>query len=248
MAQLFFIPFPPPMVSITPARWSLSPVVMIWRQAIFQTQTHNTTMQIEIQGNAILKDGEQIATFEGSTVSLFQATAPTVKGAIKKALGLDEVTFVVTGGAVPQPVSTPLSDEELLAELQRRGLALNPAPVPEMEHVEITPPDEDEELAELLKLRPDLSFDEAAKIARYRKRMKALNRLSIAVASGKISALPKRDPAMGEKDPGYVAWIRKNATADEFRTIYGDSQLPTREEFDASWKRSAGMKEVKDDA
>lgn len=204
-------------------------------------------MQIEIQNNAILKDGEQIATFEGSTVSLFQTTAPTVKGAIKKALGLDDVHFSVCGVTAPTPAPTPLSDEELLAELQRRGLALNPAPEPES-IVEITPPDEDPELAELLKLRPDLSFDEAAKIARYRKRMKALNRLAIAVASGKISAPPKRDPAMGEKDPAYVAWIRKNATPDEFNTIYGDSQLPTREEFDASWKRSAGMKEVKDDA
>lgn len=205
-------------------------------------------MQIEIQGNAILKDGEQIATFEGSTVSLFQATAPTVKGAIKKALGLDEVHFSVCGVATKSEPSAPLSDEELLAELQRRGLALSTRP--EVESIEVTPapPDEDEELAELLKLRPDLSFDEAAKIARYRKRMKALNRLSIAVASGKISAPPKRDPAMGEKDPAYVAWILKNATPDEFNTIYGDAKLPSREEFESSWKRSAGMKEVKDDA
>lgn len=217
-------------------------------QALFHPKPKTKTM-IEIQDDAILKDGEQIATFEGSTVSLFKAVGPPIKGAIKKTLGLNAVTFIVCGvtaKAVPHPDDIPsLSNEELLAELQRRNLALNPSPKVE-EAAEVTPPDEDEELHELLKLRPDLSFEEAAKISRHRRRVKALNRLTIAVASDKIPAPPKRDPAMGEKDPDYVAWIRAHATPDEFRTIYGDAKLPTREQFERGWVRQIGMKEVDD--
>ncbi len=89
-------------------------------------------MNIEIKDGHVYKDGEEIGTLDVSTVKLSRAIGPTVKAAIKRETGDDSIKFEVAETEAVSDAETvvvqpaPLSDAELLAELQRRGLAPKP--------------------------------------------------------------------------------------------------------------------------
>jgi hypothetical protein len=89
-------------------------------------------MNIEIKDGHVYKDGEEIGTLDVSTVKLSRAIGPTVKAAIKRETGDDSIKFEVAETETASDAETvvvqpaPLSDAELLAELQRRGLAPKP--------------------------------------------------------------------------------------------------------------------------
>jgi hypothetical protein len=153
-------------------------------------------MNIETKDGFVYKDGEQIAAIAGDVVSSPKALGPTVKGAIKKALDNDKLSFVVAEvgetetasdaeAVVVQPA--PLSDAELLAELQKRGLA----PV-----------------------APVAKQDEPQFNARI------LNKQELVAKFSAISPPPPTLPDMGDKTPAFVEWVRSHATPEEFAAIY----------------------------
>jgi hypothetical protein len=86
-------------------------------------------MKIEIKDGHVYKDGEEIGTLDVSTVKLSRTIGPTVKAAIKRETGDDSIKFEVAETETVSEAETvviqpaPLSDAELLAELQKRGLA-----------------------------------------------------------------------------------------------------------------------------
>lgn len=176
-------------------------------------------MKIEIQGAVILKDGEQIATAEGSTVTSLAKLAPTVKGAIKKALGDDAVTFaeatqVGSEKTSPTTNSQMLSDADLLALLAARGLAPQVAPRPSGQLIEIE--------------------------NRFLSKQQILERFA------QIEPPPPTLDDMGDKTPAYVEWVRRHATEDEWNKIYGTriqrkGKLPTLEDRDRGEQRRRAM-------
>ena len=215
-------------------------------------QQHNN-MKIEINAGVVTNDGQEIGRIEGSVCTLTAKVGPPVKSAIRKAGG-EDLTFVQAKEEAPPPTPAippaepppaassapaPMSDAELLAEMQRSGLA--PASTP-------TVASSLPEVEKMLEARPDMSFEDAEKLARERTKKRTVNSLAIAVARGEIPPPPKTNPAMGDKDPAYVEWMKKHATPEEFQNLYGHrAKLPTMNEWQAGEKASrkiGGMKEV----
>jgi hypothetical protein len=154
-------------------------------------------MNIETKDGFVYKDGDIIAKVTGGVVSSPKALGPTVKGAIKKALDNDKLSFIVAEIGETETASddqtvvvqpAPLSDAELLAELQKRGLA----PKPEKTGI----PD-------------DPQFN-----------ARILNKQELVAKFSAISPPPATLPDMGDKTPAFVEWVRFHATAEEFAVIY----------------------------
>jgi hypothetical protein len=89
-------------------------------------------MKIEIKNGHVYKDGESIGTIDLSRVILSKSVGPTVKAAIKRETGDSEIKFEIAedapetetqseGETVVIPAA-PLTDAELMAEMQKRGL------------------------------------------------------------------------------------------------------------------------------
>lgn len=169
-------------------------------------------MNIEINNGVVTKDGEEIGTIQDGTCHLLAKVGPTVKGAIKKASGIDGLAFVVgeaedsasreselsdmsTGGAVSL---ADMSDDDLAAEMKRRGLIQDaPAVV------------ESPAIVQPAVVERDLS---------------AVERLHKLADEGKIPTPPAKHPAMGDKTPEYVAWFKANATPEEIAKRYPENR------------------------
>lgn len=85
-------------------------------------------MNIEIKDGHVYKDGEEIGTLDVSVVKLNRTIGPTVKAAIKRETGDDSIKFEIAEDEPEALLATPkapapMSDAELMAEMQRRGLA-----------------------------------------------------------------------------------------------------------------------------
>ena len=175
-------------------------------------------MNIEINEARVSKDGEEIGMILGEICYLEAKVGPTVKGAIKKAAGV-ELSFVVGDAPdendtendteedkdidAPPPSLADMSDDELAAEMKRRGLIVesqydghdklaNPPAV-------VQPP----------VIERDLS---------------AVERLHKLADEGRIPQPPEKHPAMGDKTPAYVAWFKQHATPAEIATRYPDNR------------------------
>ncbi len=155
-------------------------------------------MNIETKDGFVYKEGEQIATIAGDVITSPKALGPTVKGAIKKALDNDKLSFIVAEVGEVEAASeaetvvqtAPMSDAELLAELQRRGLApVAPA-------------------------APVAKQDEPQFNARI------LNKQELVAKFSTISPPPPTLPDMGDKTPAFVEWVCSHATPEEFAAIY----------------------------
>lgn len=179
-------------------------------------------MNIEIKGAIILKDGEQIATVDCSTVTSPAKLAPTVKGVIKKALGDESVTFEVEEdaaqvGGEKAPEATKLaelSDAELLALMRLRGLAPQAAPRPSGQPTE--------------------------------RENRFLTKQQILDSFAQIEPPPETLPDMGDKTPDYVEWVRRHASEEEWQKIYGTriqrkGKLPTLKDRDDGEKRRRAL-------
>jgi hypothetical protein len=182
-------------------------------------------MKIEIIKGVVLKDGDEIGYLQEGICYLSAPVGPTVKGAIRKASGIAELQFSVgesrddeglaklnkftqevaekheQAKASPdtsKPSLADMSDDELAAEMQRRGLIQEAPQVPETPVV-VQPP----------VIERDLS---------------AVERLHRLADEGKIPQPPEKHPAMGDKDPAYVAWFKQHATPAEIATRYPDNR------------------------
>jgi hypothetical protein len=170
-------------------------------------------MNIEIRDGFVYKEGDIIARVTGDTIKSLKALGPTVKGAIKKEVGNDKLSFVVADLGETETASdaetvvvqpAPLSDAELLAEMQRRGLA----PV-----------------------APAIKQEEPQFNARI------LNKQELVAKFSAISPPPTTLPDMGDKTPAFVDWVRSHATPEEFAVIYpAHRKQPTLAERDAGEK------------
>lgn len=160
-------------------------------------------MNIEIINGVVTKDGEEIGTILGDTCHLKDKVGPTVKGAIKKASGIDGLTFVVgeaseDEGEASKPSLAHMSDDDLAAEMKRRGLIQDaPAVV------------ESSAIVQPAVVERDLS---------------AVERLHKLADEGKIPPPPMKHPAMGDKTPEYVAWFKAHATPAEIAARYPDNR------------------------
>lgn len=164
-------------------------------------------MKIEIDQGRVLKDGDEIGVIQENTCLLVEKVGPTVKGAIKKAAGLVALTFVVSDAPgdedadenkdvdAPTPSLADMSDDELAAEMKRRGLIQEAPETPAV----VQPP----------VVERDLS---------------AVDRLHKLAEEGKIPRPPEKHPAMGDKDPAYVAWFKTHATPAEIATRYPENR------------------------
>ena len=183
-------------------------------------------MQIEIKDGHVFKDGEEVGTIKGSTVTLTKTIGPTVKAAIKRETGDDSIKFeiaadepetetVSTGETVT--VSAPMSDAELLAEMQKRGL------VPAAPQVAPRPSGQPTE-----------------------RENRFLTKQEILDGFAQIEAPPATLPQMGDKTPEYVAWVQRHASPEQWEKIYGTriqrkGKLPSMEDYEKGEKRRLAM-------
>lgn len=197
-------------------------------------------MNIEINEARVSKDGEEIGMILGEICYLEAKVGPTVKGAIKKAAGV-ELSFVVGNAPdendteedkdvdAPPPSLADMSDDELAAEMKRRGLIVESQ---YNGHDKLANPPA---VVQSPVIERDLS---------------AVERLHRLADEGKIPQPPEKHPAMGDKTPDYVAWFKQHATPAEIATRYPDNRrVPaTVREFVQAEERLKGRLpgEVKD--
>jgi hypothetical protein len=159
-------------------------------------------MNIEINNGIVTKDDEEIGMIQDGTCHLLAKVGPTVKGAIKKASGIDGLAFVVgeaeDEGDAPKPSLADMSDDDLAAEMKRRGLIQDAPAVVESPAI----------------VQP----------AALERDMSAVERLHKLADDGKIPTPPAKHPAMGDKTPEYVAWFKAHATPEEIAKRYPDNR------------------------
>lgn len=166
-------------------------------------------MNIEIKDNVVTNDGDEIGIIQDATCRLLKAAAPTVKGAIRKASGNPELQFIVGDAPdtqeedlsevdAPKPALADMSDDDLAAEMKRRGLIQDAPTAPEAPVV-VQPP----------VIERDLS---------------AVERIHKLADEGKIPKPPEKHPAMGDKTPAYVDWFKAHATPAEIAVRYPDNR------------------------
>jgi hypothetical protein len=121
----------------------------------------------------------------------------------------------------PTPSLAEMSDDELAAEMKRRGLIQEAPETPTVAQPPV--------------IERDLS---------------AVDRLHKLADEGKIPQPPEKHSAMGDKTPAYVAWFKQHATPAEMATRYPDNRrVPaTVREFQQAAEKLQGRLpgEVKD--
>jgi hypothetical protein len=160
-------------------------------------------MKIEIKSGVVTNDGDEIGIIQDSICYLTVKVGPTVKGAIRKESGIVDLQFIV--GDAPEkededngdakPSLATMSDDDLAAEMKRRGLIQDAPEAPSI----VQPPVK----------QIDLS---------------AVERLHKLADDGRIPKPPAKLPAMGDKTPEYVAWFKAHATPAEIATRYPDNR------------------------
>lgn len=196
-------------------------------------------MKIEIEGGVVTNDGAAIGAIYDSTCHLKEKVGPTVKGAIRKESGIVDLVFI-TGTAkdrerelkenpmvsIPPVVSlATMSDDDLAAEMKRRGLIQDAPEAPEAPASTHAPV-----------FAPQVEADKPAR------GISAVQRLHDLAAKGQIPQPPAKNPAMGDKTPEYVAWFKTHATAEEIAVRYPDNRrVPaSTAEFAAAQERLQG--------
>lgn len=192
---------------------------------------------ITIENNQIIRDGEPIGVIHDGIGYMKSKPAPRLVPQIREAAGNPDLKFEVGDAptikdslTVEQPeeigvtveveaeeepaAPKPLSDSELLAEMQRRGLI--PAPV-----IPQTAPPE---------------------LIAVRTRQEIMDSLQAKAAKGQIQPAPECHPQMGDKTPEFVAWVKANTTEREFLAIYGNrlnrkGKLPSAADFEEGERR-----------
>lgn len=168
---------------------------------------------ITIKEEVVYRDGEPVGAIEGDTCFLTVKLASPIKGAVRKAANMPDLKF--DDPKPDTPTAAKLTDEELLAMLQQRGLAPKsapPAPVPGPQPVN--------------------SFTEV----NVGVHVDPLQRIRDLAVAGKIPPQPRARPALGDKDPQVVEWARAYATPEEFAQKYR-GKLPSYRDHEEGEKR-----------
>lgn len=173
-------------------------------------------MKIEIHEGFVTNDGAVIGSIDGNVCHLKNKVGPTVKGAIRKESGIVDLQFIATDAPekddedkVDAPPSiADMSDDELAAEMVRRGLIQDAPESPAIGRVDFdgykTPGTQ-----YIGEVQPGIS---------------AVERLHKLADAGQIPTPPVKHPAMGDKTPEYVAWFKTHATPAEIAARYPDNR------------------------
>jgi hypothetical protein len=188
---------------------------------------------IEIQGTAILRDGENIGTITGDTAFLPRKPGPAILGQIRKAAGKPELAFEYV--AAPVAASTSQSIAPVVPSGQtenNEGESTSGKPVAGSSAT--------------------VALEVSGKSNEVASPKTGLDRLLDLVEAGKIPAPPAHNPAMGDKAPEFVAWFKRHATQEEIDAKYpATRRLPKPGDFEAAEKRRMNRKldgEVEDKA
>jgi hypothetical protein len=156
-------------------------------------------MKIEINEGTVTNDGAVIGTIDGNVCHLKNKVGPTVKGAIRKESGIVDLQFIASDAPEQEdedkvealPSLADMSDDELAAEMVRRGLIQDASEAPAIAQPSIVQPGSS-----------------------------AVERLHKLADAGQIPTPPAKHPAMGDKTPEYVAWFKAHATLAEIAARY----------------------------
>jgi len=177
---------------------------------------------IEIKGTAILRDGDEIGSIEGDVATLSKKQGPAILGQIRKAAGNPSLQFTKPESIAPdaKPAQTKSAGRASTSGKPVAGSSVTVAPV------------------------------ESGKSNDVASAKTGIDRLLDLVAAGEIPPPPPKHPAMGDKDPAFVAWYRQHATAEETALKYPDGKrLPTMADFEIGEKKRQiirSMNEKKD--
>lgn len=181
---------------------------------------------IEIKGTAILRDGEEIGTIQGSTAFLPKKPGPAILGQIRKAAGKPDLAFSYDP---PQSIA-PVVPSGQTENNESESISRKPAGV---SGAAVAP-------------------EESSQSAGDASPKTGLDRLLDLAGDGKIPPPPKHNPAMGDKAPEFVAWFKQHATAEEIEAKYpATRRLPKPGDFEAAEQRRLNRKldgEVEDKA
>lgn len=122
----------------------------------------------------------------------------------KALLEASEAEFLV---GEKEQIVADMSDDELAAEMKRRGLIQDAPEAPEAPASTHAPV-----------FAPQVEADKPAR------GISAVQRLHDLAAKGQIPQPPAKNPAMGDKTPEYVAWFKTHATAEEIAVRYPDNR------------------------
>ena len=179
---------------------------------------------IEIQGTAILRDGENIGTITGDTAFLPKKPGPAILGQIRKAAGKPDLAFEYV--AAPVAASTPQSIAPVVPSGQtenNEGESISRKPA-SVSGAAVAP-------------------EESSQSANDASPKTGLDRLLDLAVDGKIPAPPQHNPAMGDKAPEFVAWFKQHATAEEIAAKYpATRRLPKPGDFEAAELRRLNRK------
>ncbi len=148
---------------------------------------------IEIQGTAILRDGDEIGTIEGDTAFLGKKPGPNILGQIRKAAGKPELAFSYEAKSI-----APVVQSAQTANNEGESISGKPAGVSGAA------------------VAPEVSGNSDANASPKT----ALDRLLDLVAEGHIPAPPAHNPAAGDKCPAFRAWFQTHATLEEYEAKY----------------------------
>ena len=191
-------------------------------------------MNIEIKNGIVTKDGDEIGVIQDSTCYLTTQVGPTVKGAIKKAAGV-ELSFVVGNAPETTDEESQLTVEKI--EAVKTAFNVSKASLADMS---------DDELAEEMKRRGLIQEVKNEPVVEQppviERDLSAVERLHKLANEGKIPQPPAKHPAMGDKTPEYVAWFKAHATPEEIAVRYPDNRrIPASvREFQAAEEKLKG--------
>jgi len=179
---------------------------------------------IEIKNNAILRDGDEIGSIDGDVATMGKKQGPAILGQNRKAAGNPSLQFTLSESIAPGAKSAQTKDTG------RASTSGKPV----------------EGSSTTVAAKESGTKPETASVKT------GIDRLLELVAKGKIPPPPPKHPAMGDKDPAFVAWYSQHATAEESALKYPPGKsLPTMEAFEEGERKRKvirSMKEKKDTA
>ncbi len=188
---------------------------------------------IEIQGTAILRDGENIGTITGDTAFLPKKPGPAILGQIRKAAGNPALAFEYVAARIAASITQSIAPVVPSGQTaNNEGDSTSGKPV----------------TGSSVTVAPEVS----GKSNEVASTKTGLDRLLDLADAGKIPTPPMHNPAMGDKAPEFVAWFKQHATPAEIDAKYpATRRLPKPGDFEAAEQRRLNRKldgEVEDKA
>lgn len=231
---------------------------------------------IEIQGTAILRDGENIGHIDGDTAFLPKKPGPAILGQIRKAAGKPDLAFEYVAARIAASITQSIAPVVPSGQTENNegdstsgkpvaGSSVTVAPQVSGKSNEVASPQTIRIPHSNTPLDCHLAMNYGhgvpATVApsamhvlgiQPAQEKTGMDRLLDLASEGKIPPPPKHNPAMGDKAPEFVAWFKRHATAEEIEAKYpATRRLPKPGDFEAAEHRRLNRKldgEVEDKA